>query len=167
MLPLLALLLPGSAASPTPKNFLILFVDDLGYNEINTGEHAPSSGGYGGYGGAVQTPHVAQLAAEGMTFTAWYSAWHCCSASRAAMMTGRLPPRTGVDSVGGGVFTAAAIGGLPQNETTFATALRRAGWRTGAIGKWHLGVRNQFMPISHGFGTQAPPWNFLPLSLCI
>jgi arylsulfatase A len=58
-----------------------------------------------------------------MTFTAWYSAWHCCSASRAAMLTGRLPPRTGVDSVGGGVFSAAAIGGLPTNETTFAELL--------------------------------------------
>ena len=94
-----------SAAAASKPNFLILFVDDLGYNEINLGKHAPQGGGYSGYGGAVQTPHVARLAAEGMTFTAWYSGWHCCSASRAAMLTGRLPPRTGVDSVGGGVFS--------------------------------------------------------------
>lgn len=76
------------------------------------------------------------LAAEGMTFTAWYSAWHCCSASRAAMLTGRLPPRTGVDSVGSGVFTAAAIGGLPRNETTFAELLGPAGFATAMLGKW-------------------------------
>ena len=121
-------------SSPRPRNFLILFVDDLGYNEISLGEHKPPSGGYSGYGGKTQTPHVAQLAAEGLTFTAWYSAWHCCSASRAAMLTGRLPPRTGVDSVGSGVFTAAAIGGLPRNETTFAEALHRANFATAAIG---------------------------------
>ena len=86
-----------------------------------------------------------------MTFTAWYSAWHCCSASRAAMLTGRLPPRTGVDSVGQGVFTAAAIGGLPRNETTFAELLGPAGFATGMLGKWHLGQREEFMPTSRGF----------------
>jgi hypothetical protein len=148
--PMLLLLLPplllagctpvDAASPPRPRNFLILFVDDLGYNEINLGAHKPASGGYGGYGGKTQTPHVAQLAAEGLTFTAWYSAWHCCSASRAAMLTGRLPPRTGVDSVGAGVFTASAIGGLPRNETTFAEALHRVGFATAMLGKWHLGV---------------------------
>lgn len=54
------------------------------------------------------------------------------------MLTGRLPPRTGVDSVGGGVFTAAAIGGLPRNETTFAELMGPAGFSTGMVGKWHL-----------------------------
>jgi arylsulfatase A-like enzyme len=56
------------------------------------------------------------------------------------MLTGRLPPRTGVDSVGAGVFTAAAIGGLPRNETTFAELMGPAGFATGMIGKWHLCV---------------------------
>ena len=103
---------PAAMASGAGRpNFVILFVDDLGYNEINLGAAAPAAGGYSGYNGSVQTPHLAEFAQEGMVFTSWYSAWHCCSASRAAMLTGRLPPRTGVDASGSGVFTAMAIGG--------------------------------------------------------
>ena len=107
-------------------------IQDLGYNEINI-PSAPH--GYTGYG-KINTPHLVKFANEGKLFTDWYSAWHCCSASRAAMLTGRLPPRTGVDSVGGGVFMADAVGGLPQNETTFATVLKTQGYASMAIGKW-------------------------------
>ena len=74
-----------SFASGAPRpNFLLLFVDDLGYNEVNLGEAKPATGGYTGYGGRVQTPAIAQLAAEGMVFTSWYSGWSLCSPSRAA-----------------------------------------------------------------------------------
>eukprot|EP00039_Didymoeca_costata_P029103 m.23283 g.23283 ORF g.23283 m.23283 type:complete len:635 (-) comp7484_c0_seq1:228-2132(-) len=132
-------------------NFLILFVDDLGYNEINLKNDLIP--GYTGYGDRVQTPHLEQLAKESMVFTQWYSAWHCCSASRASMMTGRLPPRTGVDSEGSGVFTAEAIGGLPLNETTYAELLKPAGYRTAMLGKWHLGTREKFMPTNRGFDS--------------
>lgn len=140
------------AASGAPRpNFLLLFVDDLGYNEVNLGEAKPATGGYTGYGGRVQTPAIAQLAAEGMVFTSWYSGWSLCSPSRAACLTGRLPPRTGIDSVGRLVLTAEAVGGLPVNETTFAEVLRPQGYRTGMIGKWHLGVRDRFLPHNRGF----------------
>ena len=115
---------------------------DLGYNEIRV-PSAPA--GYTGYG-KIQTPHLAAFANEGMLFTDWYSAWHCCSASRAAMLTGRLPPRTGVDSVGGGVFNAEAIGGLPQNESTFATILKQQGYATMAIGKVKIDQSQRAIP---------------------
>ena len=69
------------------------------------------------------------------------------------MLTGRLPIRSGTVGQGwtGGVFRSDAVGGLPRNETTFASLLQSAGYRTGMIGKWHLGQREEFMPTSHGF----------------
>ena len=147
-----ALLLMMALPSERP-NFLVLFVDDLGYDEINLAPaRRPALGGYSGYGGRVQTPALAALAEEGMVFDSWYSGWHLCSPSRAACLTGRLPPRTGIDSVGSSVLTSAAVGGLPANETTFAEALRDgANYSTAMVGKWHLGVRDEFMPSNRGF----------------
>lgn len=112
----LALALCVGAAADAKPNFVILFIDDLGYNEINLEEMAPPGGGYRGYGNRTSTPHLAQFAREGTVFVNWYSGWHVCSPSRAAMMTGRLPPRTGIDSVEGGVrvrLRAASLRGLP------------------------------------------------------
>lgn len=74
-----------------------------------------------------------------------------CSPSRAACLTGRLPPRTGIDSVKGGVLTADAVGGLPTKEITFADALGAQGYATAMLGKWHLGVRQEFAPTNRGF----------------
>lgn len=93
---------------------------------------AQRSYGYTGNNGTILTPHISQLASEGLVFQTWYSAFHLCSPSRAAMMTGRLPIRSGCEQ---GVFVADAIGGLPANETTMAAALKPAGYRTMAIGK--------------------------------
>ena len=101
----------------------------------------------------MQTPNLAKFAEEGMTFVNWYSAWHCCSGSRSAMMTGRLPPRVGVDSVGGGVFTASAAGGLPLNETTFAEVLKGTGYRTGMLGKCYQHLPN--LQYDHHLRTRA------------
>ena len=68
-------------------------------------------------------------------------------------MTGRLPIRLGLAGASwkGGVLNADAVGGLPSNETTIATALQGAGYRSKAIGKWHLGQRPEFLPTAHGF----------------
>jgi len=79
-----------------------------------------------------------KLAAESMVFTSWYSAFHVCSPSRAAMMTGRLSVRAGIGFVGSGsngVFTDEAVGCLPKNETTMAEAIKKLGYATGAVGK--------------------------------
>ena len=69
------------------------------------------------------------------------------------MLTGRLCIRSGTCGSRwlGGVFSNKPVGGLPTNETTFATHLRRAGYATAAMGKWHLGTKPQFMPTGHGF----------------
>lgn len=139
----LSVLLPASISSAVKPNFLILFVDDMGYSQ-------PSYQPLGGDNGTIATPHIDQLASEGMVFTDWYSAFHVCSPSRAAMVTGRLPIRTGI---GPGVLSSEAIGGLPNNETTFAEALSQAGYITGAMGKWHMGQRPKFYPTNHGFDS--------------
>lgn len=116
-------------AAPT-VNFLVIFVDDLGMNQIEV-PAAQRKYGYTGNNNTISTPHIKQLAEEGLVFQSWYSAAHLCSPSRAAMMTGRLPIRSGCIP---GVFPGDAIGGLPTNETTMAAALKKAGYRTMAIG---------------------------------
>ena len=103
----------------------------MGINQIEVPEQQRSYG-YITNNGTIKTPNIKRLASEGMVFQTWYSAYHLCSPSRAAMMTGRLPIRSGCAT---GVFCAEAVGGLPQNETTMATALRKHGYRTKAIGK--------------------------------
>jgi arylsulfatase A len=126
MLPLVTLALTASK-----PNFLIIFVDDLGMNQIQV----PASQrrySYTGNNGTVLTPHISTMASEGMVFQTWYSGAHLCSPSRASMMTGRLPIRAGIVP---GVFTASAVGGLPKNETTMAAALAKVGYESLAIGK--------------------------------
>ena len=110
-----------AAAAPRP-NILILFADDLGFNQLNL-PNQPA--GYTGVDGAIKTPHLAKMAAEGTTFQHWYSGFHVCTPSRASIMTGRLPVRVGL---GDGVLTASAKGGLQTNETTVAEALQRVGY---------------------------------------
>ena len=149
---LLSLLLVGKSdaggkSNQSKPNFVVLFVDDMGIDQIAV-PHPAHFHGYTGNNGTIQTPHIARLAAEGLLFQNWYSAYHICSPSRAAMMTGRLPIRSGCVP---GVFYAAAVGGLPANETTLPEALRPAGYRSMAIGKWHLGSREQFLPTNRGF----------------
>ena len=80
----------------------------------------------------IHSPNLDKLANDGVRFTAWYSGFHICSPSRAAMLTGRLCIRSGTCGRGwlGGVFSNKPVGGLPTNETTFATHLRRAGYAT-------------------------------------
>ncbi|EDQ92898.1 uncharacterized protein MONBRDRAFT_13963, partial [Monosiga brevicollis MX1] len=103
------------------------------------------------------TPHLEKLAASGMTFTQWYSTFHVCSPSRASMMTGRYSVRSGIGIAPGvralssSIYPAQAVGGLPLNETTMAEALKEAGYATAAIGKWHLGQREIFLPTNQGF----------------
>lgn len=101
----------------------------------------------------ISTPHLDALASEGTRFTQWYSGFHVCSPSRASMMTGRLPIRSGTAGAYwiGGVFRADAKGGIPANETTVAELVRRVGYATLAVGKWHLGQQPQFLPTAHGF----------------
>eukprot|EP01063_Lacrimia_lanifica_P000406 TRINITY_DN101_c11_g1_i1.p1 TRINITY_DN101_c11_g1~~TRINITY_DN101_c11_g1_i1.p1 ORF type:complete len:532 (+),score=167.88 TRINITY_DN101_c11_g1_i1:43-1638(+) len=126
------------AAPKTKKpNFVVLFADDMGYGDM--GANDPSAAG--------MTPHLDQLAAEGIRFTDFHVAASVCSVSRAALLTGRLGLRTGVVHN----FSPTSRYGLPRTEVTLAEALQKAGYRTGAIGKWHLGTTPGYHPTYRGF----------------
>ena len=152
-----------------PPNIILIVADDLGYNDIST---------FGG--GIVQTPSIDRLAKEGAVFKQSYSGASTCAPSRAMMMTGRYPTRTGfeftptpagmgkaVSLIGGGMdnnlppsFYDEAmeanqplyeLKGLPPEEITIAETLKDSGYYTAHIGKWHLGNDNGMAPHEQGF----------------
>lgn len=136
-LPLL-LASPSLAAKP---NIIILFADDLGYGDL------------GCYGSPViRTPNLDRMAAEGLRFTDFYSAAEVCTPSRAALLTGRLPIRSGMCG-NRRVLFANSEGGLPPAEITLAEALKKQGYATAHIGKWHLGIHEGSRPLDQGFDT--------------
>ena len=137
---------PGSAAvasagptAPRPAadrpNVVILFADDLGYGDLSS-FGAPT----------IRTPNLDRMASEGIRLTSFY-AQPVCTPSRAALLTGRYPIRSGMERV---LFPHDSIG-LPLSEVTMAEALKARGYRTMAIGKWHLGREPRFLPTSQGF----------------
>lgn len=102
----------------------------------------------GVYGNSqAHTPALDALAGQGVRFTQYYVAHVVCSPSRAALLTGRQPFRTGIV----GVLRPDSPSGLPADEITIARVLKQHGYATQAIGKWHLGDRPQFLPTRHGF----------------
>jgi len=140
---LLGTLVLNSAAAAPPPNIIIIFADDLGYGDLGCYGH-PS----------IRTPNLDRMAAEGMRLTDFYVAATVCTPSRAALLTGRLPIRTGMaGSATRRVLYGVSTGGLPTNEITIATALKSKNYVTGCIGKWHLGHQPQFLPTSHGFDS--------------
>ena len=98
----------------------------------------------------VRTPNLDRLAASGVRFTQWYSNAPVCSASRAAILTGKYPDRTGVK---GALQSQPTwdVPGLRQGETTLPARLRGMGYRTASIGKWHLGSAPESRPRSSSF----------------
>lgn len=119
-----------------PPNFVIIFVDDLGYADV---------GVYGAKG--FTTPHLDRMAAEGMRFTNFYVAQAACSASRAALLTGCYPNRIGIPPA----LSPQAEIGLSAGEETIAENLKKKGYVSGIFGKWHLGHQPKFLPLQHGF----------------
>lgn len=123
-------------------NFVIIFADDLGYGDL------------GCYGNpTIRTPELDRMAAEGVRFTQFYSASSVCTPSRAALLTGRLPIRSGMCSNRRRVLFPNSGGGIPAEEVTLAEALKAQGYATGCFGKWHLGHLPQFLPTNNGFDT--------------
>ena len=120
-------------------NFIIIFTDDLGYGDLSCFGHP-----------TIQTPHLDQMAQEGMKLTQFYVAASICTPSRAGLLTGRLPIRNGMCGKRGVLFPDSA-GGLPTDETTIAEALKMKNYRSACIGKWHLGHLPQHLPLNHGF----------------
>ncbi|EDM26424.1 arylsulfatase A [Lentisphaera araneosa HTCC2155] len=125
-------------ATDKKPNFIVIFTDDQGYQDL------------GCFGSPkIKTPEIDQMAKEGARYTNFYSANAICSASRAALLTGRYPSRNGVFHV----YYPGASQGLKPSEITIAEVLKTAGYRTSIIGKWHLGDRNQFLPTNQGFDS--------------
>jgi len=125
----------AQSAVPRP-NIVWIWADNLAYADL------------GVYGGKrARTPHLDQLAASGVRLTQYYIAHVVCSPSRAALLTGRQPFRTGIVAV----LRPDSPGGIPHDEITLGEALRARGYATQAIGKWHLGDRPEYLPTRHGF----------------
>jgi arylsulfatase A-like enzyme len=127
------------AARSSLPNFVIIFADDLGYGDLGCFGHP-----------TIRTPNLDRMAREGMRLTQFYSAAEVCTPSRAGLMTGRLPPRSGMCGKRRVLFPDSK-GGLPADEVTIAELLKAKGYATACIGKWHLGHLPQYLPGQHGF----------------
>src|SRR5271167_89984 len=135
---LLACLIASQAMAQEKKpNIIFIMGDDIGWSNIGVYNQGIMSG---------RTPNLDKLANEGMRFTDYY-AEASCTAGRANFITGELPIRTGLTTVG----QAGAPLGMPDEAPTIATVLKSMGYATGQFGKNHLGDRNQFLPTAHGF----------------
>lgn len=175
---------PPSDGEKPPRNFVVILADDLGLEDV------------GFAGGTVATPNIDRLASDGMIFSNGYSAGPVCSPTRASFQTGRSPARLGMTGIvyppdfgkPFGIRTDAppylklahpvTHQSLPAGETTLAEVLRKAGYVTGHVGKWHLGPFRDpkfpdNRPSDNGFDFQTgwggagssffPPWNVADL----
>jgi arylsulfatase len=128
--------MPATAQDSKP-NIVFIMGDDIGMWNIGAYHRGLMAG---------RTPHIDQLAQEGAIFTDYY-AEASCTAGRASFITGELPIRTGLTTVG----QAGASIGMPAKAPTIATAMKELGYATGQFGKNHLGDKNEFLPTVHGF----------------
>ena len=125
------------AQAQAKPNIIFIMGDDIGWSNIGVYNQGIM---------AVRTPNLDRLAAEGMRFTDYY-AEASCTAGRANFITGELPIRTGLTTVG----QAGSPLGMPDEAPTIATVLKSMGYATGQFGKNHLGDLNKFLPTVHGF----------------
>jgi arylsulfatase A len=123
-------------------NIIIIFADDLGYGDLSCYGHP-----------TIVTPNLDKMATEGQKWTNFYVAASVCTPSRAGLMTGRYPIRSGMCSDRSRVLFPDSTGGLPASEVTIAEQLKKAGYATAALGKWHLGYQKEYLPTSHGFDS--------------
>src|SRR5215510_3185644 len=127
----------ATQATGQPPNIVFIMGDDIGWFNLGAYHQGVMSS---------RTPNLDKLAGEGMRFTDYY-AEASCTAGRANFITGQLPMRTGLTTVG----QAGSPIGLPAQAPTIATALKAMGYATGQFGKNHLGDLNKYLPCVHGF----------------
>ena len=126
----------GHTHAAQPPNVVVIFMDDMGYADINP---------FGAT--AYQTPNLNRMAAEGRIFTDFVVSSAVCSASRSALLTGCYHTRIGIR----GALGPKSNNGINASETTLAEICKSKGYATAVFGKWHLGHHPKFMPIEHGF----------------
>ncbi len=144
--------IPAAEDPAEMPNIIIIFTDDLGYGDL---------GCYGSQ--AIDTPNVDQLAAEGVRLTSFYATAPLCSPSRAGLLSGRYPIRTHVTmplypagSMMDIIFNVLGVyqygvRGIPEDEVLLPEILQRRGYKTGMLGKWHLGDKTPHLPNQNGF----------------
>ena len=143
---LVALLFYENVDSATPiaqqPNFIIIYCDNLGYGDIEP------------FGSKInKTPHLIRMAKEGRKFTQFYVTAGVCTPSWASLMTGCYAQRVGMhtNERDGLVLRPISPYGLNPDEVTIAEVLKKSGYKTGIIGKWHLGDQAAFLPTEQGF----------------
>lgn len=138
------LCLPLYSSAADRPNFVVIFTDDQGWNDV------------GCFGSEIPTPHIDRLAKEGVRFEQWYSASSICTPSRYGLLTGHNPSRSRDRLLGALMFLADEDKGrgIHPGETTLPSVLRKGGYSTHLVGKWHLGHGgSEFLPTRHGFDS--------------
>ncbi len=125
-----------SASAQRRPNIVVILADDLGYGDLSIYGHS-----------TIRTPHLDEMARQGVRFTEFYSAAPTCTPARVALLTGRYPLRSGLVRV----LVPKEKWGIPASEITLAEKLKELGYATACIGKWHLGGRRPYRPTEHGF----------------
>ena len=128
----------ATADSPPRPNVVVIVSDDAGYADFSMQGDT-----------RFPTPHIDSIAAHGVRFTSGYVTAPVCSPSRAGLMTGRYQQRFGYEDNIPAAYSE--TNGLPLSQTTIADAMRAGGYRTIALGKWHLGYAPKLHPLSRGF----------------
>jgi arylsulfatase A-like enzyme len=144
LLSLFASLFAVALSAAEQPNIVLIFSDDQGVNDV------------GCYGSEIRTPHIDRIAREGVRFDRWYSASSICTPSRFGLLTGRNPSRSQHQLLSALMFMADEHRntGIQPDETTIAEKLKKAGYDTALIGKWHLGHGyKDLLPTRHGFDT--------------
>lgn len=121
-------------------NFIVIFCDDLGYGDLSCFGHP-----------TIKTPNLDKMASEGQKWTNFYVSASVSSPSRAGLLTGRLGVRTGMYGDKKGVLFPNSPEGLPESELTIAELLKQSDYTTACVGKWHLGHKEESLPLNHGF----------------